>query len=283
MVRYGYTAIGFERNGIYVDMIGKDTFKRIVVKVGSSTLTHATGKLNLRRIGELVTVLCDLINGGREIVLVTSGAVSVGLSRLGISDKPQDVRIKQAAAAVGQCALMHIYDKMFGEYGRTVAQVLLTRDVMAHETSRQNVENTFRTLLSCGAVPIVNENDTVSTFEIEHMTSFGENDTLAAVVARAVKADLLVNLSDIDGFYDTNPRENEDARLIPVVREVTPDMLSMAGGAGTKRGTGGMATKLSAAAMLLEEGIAMVIANGERPFDIYDICEGRVRGTLFMK
>lgn len=256
-------------------------YRRIVVKVGTSTLTHDTGKLNLRRIGNLVAVLCDLKNAGAEVCLVTSGAVSAGASRLGIKGRPSEMVDKQAAAAVGQCALMHIYDRLFAEYGHTVAQILLTRDVIDNDKTRTRVEDVFAKLLSMDAVPIVNENDSVSTFEMEHVTAFGDNDTLAAVVARVAKADLLINLSDIDGYYDQNPRESEDARLIPVVREVTDEMLESAGGAGSSRGTGGMTTKLQAARMLMADGIDMMLICGDRPENIYDACEGRVRGTIF--
>jgi len=256
--------------------------RRIVVKVGTSTLTYENGKLNLRRIEKLVRTLSDMKNFGREVVLVTSGAVGAGVSRLGWREKPKELRQKQAAAAVGQSEIMNLYSRFFGEYGHTVAQLLLTRDVVDHPERKQNVINTFQTLLEYGTVPIVNENDPISTYEIEQLITFGENDTLAAVVAQLVQADLLILLSDIDGLFDADPRVSETARLIPVVYEVTDELRALAGGEGTNRGTGGMLTKLGAAKLCLDNDIPMVIANGERPEIVQDILDGRHAGTIFV-
>ncbi len=264
--------------------LDRESIRRVVVKVGSSTLTHeATGKLNLRRIQQLVNALADLKNSGRDVILVTSGAVAAGMDRLGLCERPKTVKEKQAAASVGQCALLHIYDKLFTEYGHTVGQILLTRDVLDKEITRNNAENTFETLLSYGVIPVVNENDAISTYEIESMTSFGDNDRLSAYVAVLCKADLLIILSDISGLYDGDPRENDEARLIPLVREITPELRAMAGGSKSNVGTGGMATKLDAAEICMNAGIDMVITNGSEPLHILDICDGRLRGTLFAK
>jgi glutamate 5-kinase len=256
--------------------------RRIVVKVGTSSLTYDNGKLNLRRIERLSRVLADLKNAGHEIVLVTSGAVGAGAARLGWSEHPRDVAAKQVASAVGQSELMNLYSRFFGEYGHIVAQLLLTRDVVESSTLRENVTHTFMRLLETGVVPIVNENDTVSTFELAHITTFGDNDTLAATCALLTDADLLVILSDIDGLYDADPRENEDARRIPVVREIDDMLLKAAGGEGTSRGTGGMLTKLNAAKTCLSAGIPMVITCGENPEILYDIFNNRRMGTIFV-
>ncbi len=255
--------------------------KTVVVKVGTSTLTYENGKLNLRRIEKLVRALADLKNNDRRVVLVTSGAVAAGVARLGLKERPKELRYKQAMAAVGQGELMNLYSKMFSEYGHTVAQLLLTRDVVDSPELKQNTIATLSALLDLGTIPIVNENDTVSTYELEHLATFGENDTLAAVVAELSHADLLILLSDIDGLYDANPRENPDARLIPVVRAITDDIRESAGGAGSDRGTGGMATKIGAAEKSMAQGIPMIIASGEDPEILYDIFDGRHVGTLF--
>ena len=255
--------------------------RTVVVKVGTSTLTYENGKLNLRRIERLVRALSDLKNNDRRVVLVTSGAVAAGVSRLGLSSRPKELKLKQATAAVGQGELMNIYSKMFSEYGHTVAQLLLTRDVIDSPELKANVIGTLTALLDLNTIPIVNENDTVSTYELEHLATFGENDTLAAVVAELTGADLLILLSDIDGLYDANPRENPDARLIPVVRSITEDIRKMAGGAGSDRGKGGMATKIGAADKVMSCGIPMIIASGENPEILYDIFDGRHVGTLF--
>lgn len=250
---------------------------RIVVKVGTSTITHPSGKLNLKSIEHLVRVLSGIRNQGKEIILVTSGAVGVGVSRLGMLERPNDTIGKQAAAAVGQCELMNIYGRFFSDYGYTVSQLLITKDVVDHSVRELNTRNTLLRLLELGAIPIVNENDTVAVEEIE----FGDNDTLSAIVSVIAKADLLVILSDIKGLYDGDPREDENAKLIPVVKKITPEIESYAGGSGTTQGTGGMLTKIHAAEIAMAKGIPMVITCGERPEVLYDIIEGKVEGTLF--
>ena len=226
-------------------------------------------------------VISDLHNCGFEIVLVSSGAVGVGVSKLGLLARPADIRMKQAAAAVGQCELMHIYDKMFLEYGVTVAQVLLTRHNIAKAEHYANVEGSFEALLRMGVVPIVNENDVVSTEELDEIESFGDNDTLSAVVARIVKADALVILTDIDGLHAENPKQNPDAPLIHVVEEVTEDTRRIAGGAGSSRGTGGMYTKIIAAGQATREGITTAIIDGSTPENLYRLLEGEEIGTVF--
>jgi glutamate 5-kinase len=260
--------------------LDRNRISRVVVKVGSSTLTHSTGKFNLKKINALVTALADLKNSGRDVILVTSGAVAAGMAKLGMSERPHEVRAKQAVAAVGQCSLLHIYDKMFSEYGHIVGQVLMTKDVLEHESSRTNAKNTFETLLELGVIPVVNENDTISTYEIERLAGFGDNDRLSAYVAVLCGADLLIILSDIDGLFDCDPRENDEAKLIPVVRKIDDKIRALAGGAG-RMGTGGMAAKLTAAEITMAAGIDMVITNGASPESVLDICEGRLRGTLF--
>lgn len=251
--------------------------KRVVVKVGSSTLTHESGLLNIRRVEKLVKVLSDIKNSGREVVLVSSGAMAVGVGKVGLREKPKDMPGKQAVAAVGQCELMYTYDKLFGEYNHITSQILLTRDVMDVEKRRENVCNTFRRLLEMGCIPIVNENDTVSTEEIE----FGDNDTLSAMVSVVCGADLLVLLSDIDGLYDSDPRKNPDAVLYETVEAITPEIEAQASGAGSARGTGGMATKLGAARFAGSHGIDMVIMNGDDPSKLYDLFDGKLVGTYF--
>lgn len=257
--------------------------KRIVVKVGTSTLTYDTGRVNFPRIDKLAMVLSDLVNQGREVVLVTSGAIGVGVGKLKLKEKPKTVREKQAVAAVGQCELMHIYSKFFSEYGHTVGQILLTRDVVETPHTRENVTNTFETLLQRQIVPVVNENDSVSIDEIEYGEKrvFGDNDTLSAIVAELVKADLLVILSDIDGFYDGDPRKDKASKKISVIGEITPELEKFAGGAGSRRGTGGMVTKLSAARIAMANGTDMVLASGSKPEIILDIIAGKDIGTLF--
>lgn len=250
--------------------------KRIVVKVGTSTLTHNTGKINLKQVEKLVMVLSNLMNMGLEIILVSSGAIGVGVGKLGLSQKPSSTRQKQALAAIGQASLMFMYEKYFMEYGYTSGQVLLTKFVFEDEQRYTSARNAFDTMLDYGVIPIVNENDVISTYEIE----FGDNDTLSAYVARLVKADMLVIMSDIDGFYDGDP-SNPDSKLISVVEEITPQILNCAGGAGSRRGTGGMQTKLKAAEIVREDGIDMIITNGSEPENLYDIIEGKSVGTLF--
>ncbi len=252
--------------------------KRVVVKVGTSTLTYENGRLNLRRIDSLVRVLSDLKNSGREILLVTSGAIGVGAGHLGLKERPRDIGGKQAAAAVGQCELMYTYDKQFSEYGHVTAQVLLTRDVVEDEGRKKNVVNTLCRLLEYGAVPIINENDTVATEEIE----FGDNDTLSALVAELVGADALLLLTDIDGLYDADPHKVPDAKRIATVAAIDDRLLALAGGAGSKRGTGGMITKLHAAQIAMEAGIPTVILDGSRPARLYDLMDGQALGTLFL-
>lgn len=252
--------------------------KRIVIKVGSSTLSHGTGKLNLRRMDCLVRVLSDMMNSGREVILVTSGAQAAGVSKLGLKERPKSIREKQAAASVGQCDLMYIYDKLFTQYGHTVSQLLLTKDVTENEIRCENVVNTMETLLEYKIIPIVNENDTVAVDEIV----YGDNDTLSAVTAKIMNADLLVLLTDIDGLYDCNPQENVDAKLIPVVEEITDEIAGMAGDSISGVGTGGMVTKIHAARIAVEKGIDVIIANGDNPERLYDILDGRAVGTLFL-
>ena len=259
-------------------MLNMKEVRRIVVKVGSSTLTYDNGKPNIRRIEQLVRTISDLQNRGFEMVLVSSGAVAVGTAKLGLKERPRELAVKQAAAAVGQCELMHIYDKMFLEYGINVAQILLTRENIIDTEQRQNIHNTFTELTKIGVVPIINENDTVATDEI---TSIGDNDTLAAIVTCCIKADLLVLLSDIDGLYTANPHTHPDAKLIPLVEDITSEVMALADGAGSALGTGGMSTKLRAARMVTSSGADMVIANGAHPELLYDIAEGRAAGTRF--
>lgn len=256
--------------------------KRIVVKVGTSTLTYENGNINLGRIEKLTRVLSDIVNSGKEVTLVTSGAVGVGVNKLKLKEKPQSIREKQAVAAVGQCELMHIYSKFFGEYSHTVGQVLLTRDVVEDDHIRENVCNTFETLLENKIIPIVNENDTVSIDEIENIVKFGDNDNLSAIVSTLVKADLLIILSDIDGFYNADPRKDPSAKMLTEIKEITPELEECAGGAGTSLGTGGMATKISAAKVAGKVGIDMVLANGSEPGIIVDILNGERIGTLFI-
>lgn len=251
---------------------------RIVVKVGTSTLAHATGRLNIRRVEQLCRVLSDLKNAGHEMVLVSSGAIGMGVGKLSLKERPKDIPTKQAAAAVGQCELMYTYDKLFSEYNHTVAQILLTGSDVEHDVRRQNFRNTITRLLELEALPVINENDTVATEEIV----IGDNDTLAAIVAREIGADLLVLLSDIDGLYTADPRKAADARLIPVVEELTEEIMSLGGGNGTSLGTGGMVTKLRAARIVTEAHADMVIANGIHPELLYDIIEGKPVGTRFV-
>ncbi len=252
--------------------------KRIVLKIGSSTLTHETGKLNLRRMEQLAQVLSDFKNSGKEIVLVTSGAVCAGRSKMGLDHRPASTEEKQAMAAVGQSELMRTYEHFFSMFGHTVAQILITRDTIESPVSRANAENTLRILLQMGCVPIVNENDTVAFDEIE----FGDNDTLSAHVAVLCQADVLINLSDIDGFYDGDPHKDPTARLIPTVAKIDESVYACAGGAGSDRGTGGVVTKLRAAEICSTHGIPMFLLNGTNPEILYDLFEGKHVGTYFM-
>ena len=258
--------------------------QRIVVKVGTSTLTHESGDLDLRSMERLVRTLSDLAGCGHEVILVSSGAIAVGTAKMGLPERPKELRMKQAAAAVGQCQIMHIYDKFFSEYNHTVAQILLTGDDVEEEDRAEHLRSTFGALLETGVIPVVNENDSVSSAEIEtgHHKVLGDNDTLSAIVAALCKADLLVLLSDIDGLYDADPKTHSDAKQLHQVTELTPEILEMAGGAGSWRGTGGMATKLSAARVAMEAGCDMVITNGTRMEDLYGIVEGKDIGTRFI-
>ena len=255
---------------------------RIVIKVGTSTLAHSSGRMNIRRVELLCKVLSDIKNAGNQIVLVSSGAIGMGVGKLGLSGRPGDMPGKQAAAAVGQCELMYTYDKLFSEYNHTVAQILLTADDIQDENRSRHVHDTLEKLLSWGVLPVVNENDAVSIDEIGVHTTIGENDTLSAIVAQLVGADMLVLLSDIDGLYTADPRKDPAATLIPVVEEITPDILALAGGAGSGLGSGGMATKLKAAQLATTAHMDMVIANGEHPEVLYALLEGKPVGTRFI-
>ncbi len=256
--------------------------KRIVIKVGTSTLTHTSGRMNLIRMDRLSMTLSELINQGREVILVSSGAIGVGLGKMSIKKRPEGMGIKQALAAIGQCELMNIYSKMFSTYNQIVAQILLTKNDVDDRLKLKNIENTFENLLAQRVLPIVNENDTVSTDEIQSMDHFGDNDTLSAVVSRLVHADLLIILSDIDGFYNANPKECPHCKLIDTVFEITEQERIFAGGEGTILGTGGMVTKLNAAEIVTKSGIHMVLANGENPLIMLDILNGAKLGTLFV-
>lgn len=253
--------------------------RRIVVKVGTSSITYDTGMVNIRQIEKLCRILADIKNSGREVVLVTSGAIAVGASKLGLKHKPRTIPEKQAAAAVGQCELMYIYDKHFIEYHHKVAQILLTRDIIDSDERRGHAVNTMETILEQGVIPIVNENDSVSVEEIR----IGDNDTLSALVASLVHADALILLSDIDGLFESDPHENPDAEIIPCVTAIDRHIEAIAGGAGSNRGTGGMATKIAAAKICFDAGCTMAIINSNRLEGIYDLLEGRQVGTIFRK
>ena len=252
--------------------------RRIVVKVGTSTLTHSTGHLNLRRIEKLVKVLSDMKNWGVQVILVSSGAVSAGVAKMGFGHIPSAPEEKQAMAAIGQSELMKIYDRFFSDYGHTVAQILMTKDVLSNPDRKSAAENTFNRLLEMNCIPIVNENDSVSTDEL---TKFGGNDILSALVAQVCEADLLINLSDVDGLYDSDPRTNPDAKLIDRVDVLDDKIYAIAGGAGTDRGTGGMIAKLNAAKIVTESGIPMFILNGHDPEILYVLLDGGHVGTYF--
>ncbi len=250
---------------------------RVVIKIGTSTLTHSTGNLNIRRVEQLCKVMSDIKNAGHQVILVTSGAIGMGVGKLGLQERPTDVPTKQACAAVGQCELMYFYDKIFGDYHHTVAQLLITGEDIANETRHQNFINTLNRLLQLGAMPIINENDTVATKEIV----IGDNDTLSAIVAESVGADLLILLSDIDGLYTADLRKDPNARLLHHITRLDDSILALAGGCGTSRGTGGMVTKLQAAKICMSCGCDMVIANGTNPDHLYDILDGKEVGTRF--
>ena len=252
---------------------------RIVVKVGTSTLAHPTGRQNIQRMERLCKVLSDLKNAGHEVILVSSGAIAMGVGKLNLPGRPADMPTKQAAAAIGQCELMYFYDKLFTEYNHTVAQLLITApDIAEGGVRKENFHNTLERLLDLGALPVINENDTISTDEIV----IGDNDTLSALVAELVGADALVLLTDIDGLYDADPHQSPDAHPIPEVRIIDQNLLKLAGGAGSNRGTGGMGTKLHAAEIAMAAGIPAVIMNGARPSRLYDLMEGQALGTLFV-
>ncbi len=251
---------------------------RIVIKVGTSTLTHPTGRMDIRHVETLCKVLSDVKNAGHEIVLVSSGAIGMGVGKLNLRERPTDMATKQAAAAVGQCELMYVYDQLFGTYNHTIAQILLTGEDLRDENRHRNFSNTVERLLDLNVLPVINENDTVSTVEI----GVGDNDTLGALVAVSVKADMLMILSDIDGLYTADPRRERSAELIAEVREITPQMRESAGGGGTALSTGGMATKLTAAGICMEAGTDMYILNGAQPLLIYEVLEGKKVGTRFI-
>jgi glutamate 5-kinase len=251
---------------------------RIVVKVGTSTLAHSTGCINIRHVEELCKVLSDLKNAGHEVILVSSGAIGMGIGKLSLKEKPTDMPTKQAAAAVGQCELMYAYDKLFSEYNHTVAQILLTGLDLEDPTRYHNIKNTMNRLLELNVLPIINENDTVNTDEI----SVGDNDTLGAIVAVSMHADLLILLSDIDGLYTADPHKDKNAILLSEITEITPEIESLGGGSGSSLGTGGMATKLAAAKRCVARGTDMVIANGSSPSVLYDIIDGKKVGTRFI-
>ena len=250
---------------------------RIVIKIGTSTLTHRTGNLNIRRVEKLCEVISDIKNAGHEIIIVSSGAIGMGVGKLGLTKKPEDVPGRQAAAAVGQCELMYVYDKLFEQYHHTVAQILIAGTDIENDQRRSNLTNTIDRLLDYGALPIRNENDTIATEEIV----IGDNDTLGALVARLVKADTLILLSDIEGLYTADPKKDADAQLISEVSEITDEIRALAGEKGTMLGTGGMVTKLQAAEICMGAGITMIITNGSVPENLYDIMDGKPVGTKF--
>lgn len=255
---------------------------RIVVKVGTSTLTNEMGKSNLRSFDHLARVLSDIQNMGYEVVLVSSGAIAVGTNKLNMKERPTAMRMKQAAAAVGQCSIMYLYDKFFSDYDKTIAQILLNAEDMEQEEKKDNLINTFNALLEMGIIPIVNENDSVSYTEIESEDRlFGDNDMLSAVVAILCRASRLIILSDIDGLYDADPRLYPNAKRIRRIEEIDKKIYALAGGAGSRRGTGGMKTKLRAASLASMQGIDTIITNGKNPENLYKIVEGQEIGTLF--
>ena len=257
--------------------------KRIVVKVGTSTLTYENGSVNLMRIEKLSRVISDICNMGKEVVLVSSGAIAVGRMAIGLNEKPDELPVKQACAAIGQAKLMMVYQKIFAEYSTTAAQVLMTKATVMNDKSRRNAQNTFNELLNLGAVPIVNENDTVSTYEIKQVQTFGDNDRLSAIVTSIIDADLLILLSDIDGLYTDDPNSNPDARFINQVDVIDDKLLNMGKStSGSGVGTGGMATKLKAAGIAVSSGADMVIANGNDIDNIAKIMSGADVGTLFV-
>ncbi len=259
-------------------MLSEVANMKAVIKVGTSTLAYRTGRLNIRRVEKLCKTLSDLKNAGNELIIVSSGAIGMGAGKLSLPSRPTDMATKQAAAAVGQCELMYTYDRLFSEYHHTVAQILLTAQDIEQAGRRENFQSTLMRLLELGALPIINENDTVATEEI----AIGDNDSLSAAVAACTGADILILLSDIDGLYDDDPHKNPSARMIPVVTEISPEIEALAGSAGSELGTGGMTTKLHAARIATAAGTDMIIANGEDPAVLYDIFEGKAAGTRFV-
>ena len=251
---------------------------RIVIKVGTSTLTYGNGNINIRRMENLCKVISDLKNSGLEIILVSSGAIAMGVGKLGLNEKPRDIPTKQAAAAIGQCELMYIYDKLFQEHNHTVAQILMTGADFEHNERFENFQNTLNRLIELGVLPIINENDTIATAEIK----VGDNDTLSAITAVGANADLLILLSDIDGLYTADPHCVADATLIPTVEEITDSIMNLAGSKGSELATGGMITKINAAQICMNAGFDMIIANGSDPSILYDIFEGKAVGTRFI-
>ena len=267
-------------------MINREKLKecrRIVVKVGTSTLTYSNGRANLNSIERLCRAISDQMNQGHEVILVSSGAIGIGMGRLRLDKKPQTIREKQAIAAVGQCELMNLYSKFFSEYNYIAGQVLLTKDDIEDKITRTNISNTFSCLIEKEIIPVVNENDTVSTREIYHNGTFGDNDTLSAIVADLVQADLLILLSDISGLYNCDPRLDNNAELIHTVLSITPEIEGFAGGSGTNRGTGGMKTKIEAAKIATRAHIHMIIADGKDPEIINNIMRGEMIGTMFVR
>ena len=252
---------------------------KIVIKIGTSTLAYPAGHLNIRRVEELCKIISDIKNAGNQVIVVSSGAIAMGVGKLGLQERPKDIPTKQAAAAVGQCELMYIYDKLFGEFNHTVAQLLITGEDVENETRHNNFSNTLCRLMELGAIPIINENDTVATKEIV----IGDNDTLAAIVAQSVQADKLILLSDIDGLYTADPHKDPNAKLIQIAHEIDDNILALAGGSGSNLGTGGMVTKLEAAKICLACGCDMIIANGNNPANLYDIVDGKNIGTTFTR
>lgn len=255
--------------------------KRIIIKIGTSSLSHENGRLDLEKMEHLARVLTDLNNQGKEIILVSSGAVGAGMQRIGRNKRPEELPLKQATAAIGQAILMKMYQKFFDEYNQVIAQILLTKDVMEDPIKKTNAKNTFDTLIGLGVIPIINENDCISTAQIEGYR-FGDNDTLSATVAELIDADLLVLLTDIDGLYTSNPKENADAKLIGEITEITNDIKALAGGAGSKMGTGGMITKILAAEIAKACGTQTIIASGESIEILRDIVRGEAIGTWFI-
>ena len=259
-----------------------ENVSRIVVKIGTSSLMHGNGKLNLQAIDQLSYTLTGLVNEGKQVILVSSGAIGAGMGQLGLTERPEQIQQQQALASIGQSELMTVYQQRFAAYGQRISQVLLTHDILDYPQSRQYVHNTIEQLLNWGVIPVVNENDTVAVNELDHRVTFSDNDQLSAIFAVRSHADLLIMLSDIDGFYTSNPHKDPHAKLIKELHQVTADSLKRAGGAGTVFGTGGMATKLTAAADILKHNQMMVLANGTNPSIIFNIMNGEEVGTLFI-